>query len=51
MAIIDQIAEERRLYMSSAQTRRDWVHYVANVERLRRLDKEVPRPRDQQTDH
>ena len=42
MAIVDLIAEERRLYLASAHTRRDWLRYVATVERLRRLEKEGP---------
>ena len=36
MAIIDLIAEERRRYLSSAQTRCDWIRYLTAVERLRR---------------
>jgi hypothetical protein len=51
MAIIDLIAEERRLYMSSAQTKRDWFRYVTAVERLRKLGLEQPRRGDEQPDH
>ena len=40
MAISDLIAEERKLYLSSAQTRHDWFRYVTAVERLRRLQRE-----------
>jgi hypothetical protein len=36
MAIIDLIAEERKRYLSSAQTRCDWMRYLTAVERLRR---------------
>jgi hypothetical protein len=48
MTIADLIAEQRRLYLSSARTRRDWFHYVTTVERLRRLNKEASRLEDQQ---
>jgi hypothetical protein len=36
MAIIDLIAEERKRYLSSAQTRCDWIRYLTAVEGLRR---------------
>jgi hypothetical protein len=35
MTIIDLITEEHRNYLASAKTRRDWVRYIAEVERLR----------------
>jgi hypothetical protein len=40
MAIPDLIAEERRLYMASSRTRRDWCRYVTAVEHLRRLQRD-----------
>jgi hypothetical protein len=37
MSTIEQIAEQRRRYMASAKTSRDWFDYVTAVERLRKL--------------
>ena len=37
MTTIDLIAEERRRYLSSAQSGQDWFRHVTSVERLRRL--------------
>jgi hypothetical protein len=37
MSSIDEIAEQRRRYMASAKTSRDWFDYVTAVERLRKL--------------
>jgi hypothetical protein len=36
MSTIEQIAEQRRRYMASAKTSRDWFDYVTAVERLRK---------------
>lgn len=35
MATIDLIVQVRIRYLSSAHTRRDWVRYVTEIERLR----------------
>jgi hypothetical protein len=40
MAIPDLIAEERRLYLASSHTRRDWFRYITTVEHLRRLQQD-----------
>ena len=37
MSTIEQIAEQRRRYMASAKTSRDWFDYVTAVEHLRKL--------------
>jgi hypothetical protein len=51
MAIVDRIAAERKRYLSSAQTRNDWFRYVTAVQRLRRLEKEGARLKDEQKDY
>lgn len=38
MSTIDAIAEARRRYMDSAQSRRDWMLYVQTVEALRKQE-------------
>jgi hypothetical protein len=37
MSTIEQIAEQRRRYIASAKTSRDWFDYVTAVERLRKV--------------
>lgn len=44
MTTIDLIAEVRKRYLSSARTRRDWVRYVTEIQRLRQL-REGEQPR------
>jgi hypothetical protein len=51
MTIVDLIAEERRLYLSSAKSSRDWFRYVTAVERLRRMEREDRQLGDHQQDH
>jgi hypothetical protein len=36
MTTIDQIAQERRRFLASPRTARDWLAYVTAIERLRR---------------
>jgi hypothetical protein len=40
MSTSQQVAEQRRRYLASAHTRRDWFDYVTAVERLRKVPSE-----------